>query len=91
MRQALAARLRTGPATVRDLARAFGLGERAVADHLEHVRRSVGPTERFVVDPARCLGCGFRFTKRDRAAAPGRCPRCRGERIAPPVFRIAAR
>ncbi len=91
MRQALAAQLRAGPATVRDLARALGLGERDVAGHLDHVRRSVGPAERFVVDPARCLGCGLRFAKRDRTTPPGRCPRCRGERIAPAAFRIVPR
>ncbi len=91
VRQALASRLRAGPVTVRDLARDLGLAERAVADHLAHVRRSTGRDERFVVEPARCLGCGFRFAKRDRTTPPGRCPRCRSERIAPAVFQIVPR
>ena len=71
----------------------LGLGVRALEDELRHVERSArGAGERLQVAPARCLGCGFVF--RERAAhhlhAPGRCPRCRGERIADPAFRIVS-
>jgi predicted Zn-ribbon and HTH transcriptional regulator len=74
--------------TLREL---LGLGVRALEDELRHVEKSArGAGERLVVAPARCLGCGFVF--RERGArhlhAPGRCPRCRGERIADPCFRI---
>ncbi|HSJ96292.1 MAG TPA: transcriptional regulator, partial [Myxococcota bacterium] len=63
-------------------------------EELRHVERSArGQGERLVVEPARCLACDFRF--RDREArhlhAPGRCPRCRSERIADPSFRLERR
>jgi predicted Zn-ribbon and HTH transcriptional regulator len=69
----------------------LGLGVRDLEQELRHVERSArGAGERLVVEPARCLGCGFAF--RERAArhlhAPGRCPQCRSERIADPSFRI---
>ena len=73
---------------LRDL---LGLGVRALEDELRHVEKSArAEGERLVVTPPLCLACGFAF--RDRAArhlhAPGRCPRCRGERIGDPSFRI---
>jgi len=76
--------------TLREL---LGLGVRALEEELRHVERSArGAGQRLRVAPARCIGCGFVF--RDREAhhlhAPGRCPRCRGERIADPTFRIVS-
>lgn len=72
----------------------LGLSVRQLEEDLRHVERSgraVG--ERLRVEPARCLACGFAF--RDRQArhlhAPGRCPRCRSERIADPSYRLAPR
>jgi len=58
---------------------------------LRHVERSLRHgSSRLRVDPARCLACGFVFADRapGRFHAPGRCPRCRSERIAEPRFRI---
>jgi predicted Zn-ribbon and HTH transcriptional regulator len=72
----------------------LGLPVRQLEEELRHVERSArGAGERLVVTPARCLACDFAF--RDREArhlhAPGRCPRCRSERIADPAFRIERR
>jgi predicted Zn-ribbon and HTH transcriptional regulator len=72
----------------------LGLSVRRLEEELRHVERSArGQGERLVVEPARCLACEFRF--RDREArhlhAPGRCPRCRSERIADPTFRLERR
>jgi transcriptional regulator len=64
---------------------------RLLEDDLRHVERSLrrGPV-RLVCEPPRCRDCGFVF--RDRAPhrfqPPGRCPRCRSERIAEPRLRI---
>ncbi len=91
IRRAMLERLRTHPATLRDLARELGLGERDVAEHLEHARRSLPSTEELSESPAACLSCGFGFRKRDRLTTPGRCPRCRSERIRPAQFRVASR
>jgi len=69
----------------------LGLGVRALEEDLRHVERSArGAGERLRVSPPRCLGCGFVFRERAERHlhAPGRCPRCRSERIADPSFRI---
>jgi len=71
----------------------LGLAVRRLEEELRHVERSArGRGERLVVEPARCIACGFEF--RDREArhlhAPGRCPRCRSERITAPTFRLEA-
>jgi hypothetical protein len=71
----------------------LGLGVRALEEELRHVERSArGAGQRLRVVPARCLGCGFVFRHREahHLHAPGRCPHCRGERIADPAFRIVA-
>ena len=58
-RQAIADLLRTGPCTALDVARKLGFALKRVVDDLEHVRRSVRSPERWTVEPAECLGCGF--------------------------------
>jgi predicted Zn-ribbon and HTH transcriptional regulator len=77
--------------TLREL---LGLSVRALEEELRHVERSARAAgARLRIGPARCLACDYVF--RDRAArhlhAPGRCPRCRSERIADPSFRIEPR
>lgn len=84
-------RLRRGPATLCELARELGLRDREAAEHLAHALRSLGREERLSEEPAECLDCGFAFRKRERLGTPGRCPRCRSERIQPAVFRVEPR
>ncbi len=64
---------------------------RTLDDDLHHVDRSLrGSGRRMSIEPARCAGCGFVF--RNRAPRhwhpPSRCPRCRGDDIREPRFRI---
>ena len=91
VRRSLREVLLAGEATARDLSRLVGIPERDVAEHLEHLERSVRHRgERLVVEPSVCLSCGFAFTHRERHrfTRPGRCPGCRGRRISLPTFRI---
>jgi predicted Zn-ribbon and HTH transcriptional regulator len=89
IRQALLASLRDGPATARELSALVSIREKEVAEHLAHLQRSLRRTdERLVVEPAECLACGYAFTRRTRLTRPSACPRCKAERIEPPVFRI---
>lgn len=93
-RQQLRGLLRRETLAFDQLRELLGLSVRRLEDELRHVERSArGRGERLVVEPARCLACDFRF--RDREArhlhAPGRCPRCRSERIADPSFRLERR
>jgi hypothetical protein len=66
-----------------------GVREKEIAGHLEHLRQSLkrGP-ERLEVEPAECLSCGYRFEDRQRLTRPSACPRCRGQRLDPPGFRV---
>lgn len=90
VRSELKAILHEGPFTTRDLSVRVGVGEKDVAMHLEHIARSVQASgERFEVEPPRCLACGFVFKDRTRMTKPSRCPRCKGERLAPARYRIA--
>jgi transcriptional regulator len=62
--------LREGSFTARDLSACVGISEKDVAQHLEHVGRSVRDSgERLTVEHARCLGCGVRL-QGPRAAHP---------------------
>ena len=68
------------------------VSEKDVATHLEHLEKSLRQKgERLVVAPATCLGCDFVFRDRKRLTSPGRCPKCSGEHIAAPTFRIESR
>jgi transcriptional regulator len=83
--------LRQGEFTAQDISRILGIREKEVYEHLPHVERSAGPGARLIVDPARCLACGFVFSKRKRFTSPGRCPLCRSESITRPVFAMQIR
>lgn len=91
VRETLRKALREGPATARDLSAVAGIREKDVAEHLEHLARSLPHAgERLVVEPATCIACGYAFADRSRLSRPGACPRCRSTRIDPPVFRVEA-
>ncbi|MEZ4599478.1 MAG: transcriptional regulator [Syntrophotaleaceae bacterium] len=92
VRQAIAALLRQGPVSAREISAAVGISEKQVGDHLEHVRRSAGHEgEVLVQEAARCLDCGFVFSKRDRLRTPGKCPVCRSEGVSEPRFALEQR
>jgi predicted Zn-ribbon and HTH transcriptional regulator len=89
VRQALAEALRTGPATARDLSRRVGISEHDVPGHLMHLTRSLRSRgEQLVIEPARCLDCGFVYSRREKPARPSHCARCRGTRLTLPEFSI---
>ncbi|MFL6197511.1 MAG: transcriptional regulator [Thermoanaerobaculia bacterium] len=91
-RQRLIGLLRDGEWGFEELRRELESPARLLEEDLRHVERSLrhGP-ERLRIEPARCRACGFTFQERSsrHLHAPGRCPRCRSERIADPRFRIA--
>lgn len=75
--------------TAREISARVSLREKEIADHLEHLARSLERDgERLIVEPARCLACEHVFADRGRLTTPGRCPACRSERIAPVAFRV---
>ncbi len=74
--------------TAASLSALVGLPIKDVLAHLEHVRKGVRPPLRFLVEPARCLACGFVFKDRRRLPGPGRCPRCKSTHVSEPAFSI---
>jgi predicted Zn-ribbon and HTH transcriptional regulator len=90
VRESIRQALLDTPLTARDLSKLIGISERDVADHLDHLARSLKHKgETLVIDSPSCLDCGFSFDRRQRYTRPSGCPRCRGRRIALPQFRIA--
>ncbi len=91
-RQAIIDELLLGMRTIRDLSQALGISEKEVVTHLPHVRRSAKHKGyEFVIEPSKCLKCGFIFEDRERWAKPSRCPECKGEKITTPMFRLITR
>jgi predicted Zn-ribbon and HTH transcriptional regulator len=87
VRQALRRELEAGSASARELSVRLRISERDVLAHLPHLERSLAREGlRLAVEPAQCLACGYTFEGRARFATPGRCPECRSERIAAPLF-----
>lgn len=88
-RAALRAALEGPALTARELSSRTSLSEKEVVAHLEHLEKSVRREgQRLLIEPAKCLACGFAFEKRARFSTPGSCPECRSERITPPAFRV---
>lgn len=89
IRQKIRDLLREGPRSAREISLAVRQPEKEIANHLAHLGRSLRSEGfRLVQIPAECRECGFRFRKRERLTAPGRCPLCKGEAISDPVFRV---
>ena len=91
-RKAIRRLLAAGAHTAYELSALAGVPERDVAPHVEHLARSLRHgDERLDIDPARCLDCGYVFRDRTKLTRPGACPKCRGQHLGAPVFRIARR
>ena len=69
------------------LSKEIHLSEKEIYSHLEQLQRSGDLS----IIPARCLDCHFVFAKRERPQKPGKCPKCKGSHIEPPLFSIALR
>ena len=85
--------LKRGEHSFEDLRIGLELTARDLEEALRHVERSArGQGIRLRVVPPECQDCGFDFPGRlkKHLHPPSRCPRCRGERIQPPRFRVAS-
>jgi len=92
VRKKILAIIEESPRTALEISSAVRIPERQVRDHLVHLRKSLRSKGRKLEQlPAHCLSCGFVFKKRDKIAGPGRCPICRKEFIAEPLFRVEIR
>jgi len=72
-----------------NLSQMLGIREKEVYDHISHIQHTAGThKKKLPVTPAHCMECGYVFEDRKRVTKPGRCPRCRGEHIEDPRYRI---
>jgi predicted Zn-ribbon and HTH transcriptional regulator len=92
VRQRLVRWLERGEHDFEELRGALRLPAKQLEEELRHVERSVRSRGRKLrVTPPRCADCGFAFPGRGtrHLRVPGRCPRCKGERIEPPRFHVS--
>jgi len=76
--------------TAKEISQTIGIREKDVYSHLPHVARSTAAqNKKLVVNPARCLACGYVFKDRKRLTRPSRCPRCKRSHLQEPTYRIA--
>lgn len=81
--------LSSGEHNARSISQHLKISEREVCDHLCHIDRTLlSKGSRLTVIPARCLECGYAFADRKRFSKPARCPRCRGEHLEDPRYRV---
>ncbi len=89
IRQQIIDLLKARPLNLIEISQAIGIREKEVRTHLPHIAKSVAAKGgRLRVRPAACGACGFEFKDRVRLAPPGRCPRCRQERIEGPWYEV---
>jgi predicted Zn-ribbon and HTH transcriptional regulator len=73
----------------RALSQQLSVAEKEVLTHLPHLARSAkSKGKRLIIHPANCQKCHFIFRDRSRFTKPGRCPRCKGTHLTPPLFSL---
>jgi predicted Zn-ribbon and HTH transcriptional regulator len=89
IRHAITASLTGYSLSAKDISQTVHISEKEVYGHMEHIRISLDKSKyHLIIAPALCEHCGFIFKKRDRLTKPGKCPNCRSERIAEPLFSV---
>ena len=89
VRERIAHALREAQLTAHEISARASVQERDVAEHLKHLELSLTHSgEQLRTLAPHCIKCGFEFNQRERHSRPGRCPRCKSERISPPRFKI---
>ncbi|WP_287589139.1 hypothetical protein [Candidatus Borrarchaeum sp.] len=62
--------------------------KKLLVNDLQHIERSLKRLpQKLIMKPARCQVCGFTFDKK-RIKYPSKCPKCKGQRILSPQFKI---
>ncbi len=89
IRQQLIALLEHNPMDAREISQELRISEKEVYEHLSHIDRSVKALKKKLrVKPFRCMTCDYIFRDRKRLTQPGRCPKCKHERIDAALFSI---
>ncbi len=79
------------PLSVEQIAQILELDSKEVMKDLKHIVRSLHKSKwQLVMIPPKCLRCGYVFSL-EKPKKPSKCPRCKGERISSPLFKIVYR
>jgi len=74
----------------REISQAMGIREKKVYEQLPHIAHTLKPRGKtLIISPSLCKGCGYVFKDRKRFTPPSRCPRCKGEWIESPAYRVS--
>lgn len=87
-RQQIMDLLSNGSFTIQELSAESHMSMKELLLHLPHVQKSVRSPNKFVIEPAECLTCGYVFKNRTKLHSPGKCPKCRETHIKEPVYHI---
>jgi predicted Zn-ribbon and HTH transcriptional regulator len=62
--------------------------KKVLINDLQHIERSLKRShQKLIINPAQCQKCSFIFDKK-RIKYPSKCPKCKGQRILSPQFKI---
>jgi hypothetical protein len=90
IRQQIIALLSKEDMSAIELSQELRIPEKEVYVHLPHIARSVTMQgKKLLIQPSRCLKCGYIFRQRKRFTRPGHCPRCKATYIQRPSYRIS--
>ncbi len=89
VRQKIIALLNEAELDAREISREVGIREKEVYEHLVHIAKSLATKGKaLLIEPSRCLSCGYVFEDRKRFTRPGRCPSCKQSHLQSPSFSI---
>lgn len=89
VRQQIIDLLESSDHDAREISQLLRISEKQAYSHMTHIEKTVSAKgKKLLITPAACLSCGYTFKQRRRPAPPGKCPRCKEERIRKPRFSI---
>ena len=86
IRQNIIRLITDNPLTQKEICGTLLLEPGEALNHLGHLQLSL--KNKLRVEPAHCQACGYSFNKRSRLDPPGRCPKCKQQRISGPWFSV---
>lgn len=88
-REELIEKMKKFEGTEVDFARIMNKSQSGIEEDIEHIRTSLRNNSEYLlmIKPATCLLCNYFFSN-SKAKAPSKCPKCRGEKIQLPYFKI---
>jgi len=83
--------MKKGEISAQQIANHFKVEMWEILIDLRHIAKSIKPVYEMKISPSECRSCGFLFKERSKIKKPTKCPKCKDERIQPPLFKIVKR